>query len=211
MKPRHLIFFFLFISKTAFGQNFTINGYYTHSIYIGLDNIIEFPYSSYNQTITSIDTPKKIKIKQKNKSFILLPTIPIDQFWVKLFSNNTVIDSIELKSERLSFQDLFEVEGYGLISQGSYPKEILQNLIAIKRKFNAPWVESKTISFEIAIYQNKNVLYYGIHKGDNLNIPKIKRVISKLESGGIIEISHLKTTMPYDGQNNLQKVILSCK
>lgn len=62
---------FLFISIKTFCQNFTIGGYPTNSIYIGIDNILEIQDVSYKKLITSIEAPREISIKNHNGKFIL--------------------------------------------------------------------------------------------------------------------------------------------
>lgn len=202
---------FLLISIKTFCQNFTIGGYPTNSIYIGIDNILEIQEVSYKKLITSIKAPREISIKNDNGKFILQPSKPSDQIWIKLYSESALIDSIKLKSERISFEQFFKTKDYGLIVSGSYSKEILQNLSSILIKFNVPWIETPIIGFEIIIFQKSEALYKASYKGDNIDDFKIKVAIAKLEKGGSIEIRKIRAVFPYDDGDKAFEMKLICK
>ncbi|MCO6467240.1 MAG: hypothetical protein J5I54_00155, partial [Bacteroidales bacterium] len=162
--------------------------------------------------VTSIEAHSEISVKKSsNGKFILQVLKPSNQIWVKLYSDNKLIDSIRLKLERISFKQFFKTKDYGLIVSGSYSKEILQNLNSILVKFNAPWIESPVVRFKITIFQEGEVLHENSYDGNYLDDSKIKEAIAKLKTGGIIEISRIKAVLPYDDGDKPFLMQLICK
>ncbi|MBK8493218.1 MAG: hypothetical protein IPL49_20630 [Saprospirales bacterium] len=159
------IFFILLCSVSLPGlcQDFTIGGYPGTSIFIGLDNLLEIPPFN-GKLITAIEGPANISIKGDQGRFIVHASAPSDRIWIKLFSGSELVDSIKIKSERLYFKQFSQTENFGLITPGSYPKKVLQDLKSIVVKFNVPWVEAPVIGFEIIIYQDGEVLYHSSHR-----------------------------------------------
>jgi len=172
------------------GQNITIVGLSGNCIYLGLENIIKIKEIK-GKKITSLQGPNFLTIQNRNQDFIVLSSLQSDSFRIKLFSQEVLIDSIELKSKFLEFNQYVSSKNYGLLSKGTYIKSILLNFDSIVIKFNIPWIQTPIIRFEITIIQNDKVYHSNYLNGNHINYSKIIDAINKLTKGGEIRISQI--------------------
>lgn len=194
----------------VFAQDFTIGGKPGSTIFIGVENVLEFT-GPYKELVTQIETDRFIQINSKGDYFDLSPYKPMEQIWFRLYTGkHELVDSISLKTERISFRQFVKVQNSGLIVSGDYSKATLQNLESVIVNLNVPWIETPVVKFKIEIYQHE-LLFSAMQNGARLDSPGIQKAISKLTRGGTIRISQIRARLPGDDSPQPRPMTFICK
>lgn len=200
----------LFVPVLVSAQEFTIGDLSGTTLYIGMDNVLEFGASD-KQSIAQVKSDGLARVSKEDDHFILHVSKPSDLIWVRSYSKEkNMIDSIKFKSKRVNFRQFVKVKNSGLIVSGEYTKATLRNLESVIMNLNVPWIETPVIKFKIEIYQNE-LLFSGVQKGARLDSPAIQKAISKLTRGGVVRISQIRARLAGDDGPQPIDMIFTCK
>ncbi|MDA8693477.1 hypothetical protein N9L92_05380 [Saprospiraceae bacterium] len=194
-----LIILISLIPIVSYCQNFSIGGHKGHTVFVGIDNNLEFDYSRID-TITKIEASSGVSvlINSDSQIFTLICRRPIDQFLVTVFSHDKLIDSFKLNSKLIYFKQFGKTKNNLTLESGVQSIEVLQELDSIIVELNVPWIHSQVLGYEITIANDKTIKYHDLNVGAKLDNQDLKKAMMNLKRGDTIEFKHIRARLPYE-------------